>query len=104
MALSMQAVSKKIYQSFDFIDEKSPVSASIPAGTEVTFSMSFANNVDPESVKIELDDGKGKVAGDLKTWGEAFAYVFDKPAQASFMVSGKIDKKSFSYRLNIPVK
>ncbi len=104
MALSMQAVSKKIYQSFDFIDEKSPVSASIPAGTEVTFSMSFANNVDPESVKIELDAGKGKVAGDLKTWGEAFAYVFDKPAQASFMVSGKVDKKSFSYRLNIPVK
>lgn len=105
MALSMQAVSRKIYQSFDFIDETSPISATIPKGTEVTFSMSFSSTVDPESVRIELNDGKGKVAGDLKTWGEAFAYVFDQPAQAYFHVSGKTtQKQNFSYRLNIPVK
>lgn len=104
MALSMQAVSRKIYQSFDFIEEKSPVSAEIPAGTEITFSMSFSSNVDPNSVRIELNDGNGKVTGDLKTWGEAFAYVFNKPATAYFVVSGKAEKTPFTYRLNIPVK
>ncbi len=104
MALSMQAVSRKIYQSFDFIEEKSPVSAEIPAGTEITFSMSFSSNVDPNSVRIELNDGNGKVTGDLKTWGEAFAYVFSKPATAYFVVSGKAEKTPFTYRLNIPVK
>jgi hypothetical protein len=104
MALSMQAVSRKIYQSFDFIEEKSPVSAEIPAGTEITFSMSFSSNVDPNSVRIELNDGNGKVTGDLKTWGEAFAYVFSKPATAYFVVSGTAEKTPFTYRLNIPVK
>jgi hypothetical protein len=104
MAISMQAVSKNIYQSFDFLEEPSPVTATIPAGTEVTFSMSFANDVIPESVKIELNDGKGVVNGDLKTWGEAFAYVFEKPSQAYFQISGKTANKNFSYRLQIPVK
>lgn len=104
MALSMQAVSRKIYQSFDFIDEKNPVSAEIPAGTEITFSMSFANTVDHDSVSIELNDGQEKVTGDLKTWGEAFAYVFKKPAKAYFIVRGRSQKNPFSYKLNIPVK
>lgn len=104
MALSMQAISKKIYQSFDFIDEQSPVSASIPSGTEVTFSMSFDSSVDPESVRIVLNDGANAVKGDLKTWGDAFAYVFDKPAEAYFQINGKSEKGAFSYRLNIPIK
>jgi hypothetical protein len=104
MGLSMQAVSKNIYQSFDFIEESNPKSTSIPAGTEVTFSMSFASGVDPDSVSIVLNDGKGSVRGDLKTWGEAFAYVFAKPAEAFFQISGKKDKQSFNYRLTIPVK
>jgi hypothetical protein len=104
MGLSMQAVSKNIYQSFDFIDETNPVSTSIPAGTEVTFSMSFSSDVDPESVIIELDDGTKPVKGDLKTWGEAFAYVFEKPSKAHFRIRGKTSKQSFSYTLDIPVR
>ncbi|GAB4272058.1 MAG: hypothetical protein Kow0029_10340 [Candidatus Rifleibacteriota bacterium] len=104
MALSMQAVSRKIYQSFDFIDEKAPVSANIPAGTEVTFSMTFDSSVDPQSVKIELYNGKDTVHGDLKTWGEAFAYVFDVPQNCYILVSGKSEKGNFSYKLTIPVK
>ncbi|MGM0598581.1 MAG: hypothetical protein ACQETH_02075 [Candidatus Rifleibacteriota bacterium] len=104
MALSMQSISNDIYQSFDFIENPSPTSHVIPAGSEVTFSMNFANDVDINSISIELRDGKEVISGDINTLGEAFAYEFKNPSNASFRISGSSSRDNFSYSLKIPVK
>ncbi len=105
LALSLKAEAQKVYQSFDFIDGNSQTSADIKAGGEVAFSLNFGSQVEPDSVQIKVSDGAQEIRGNLKRMGESFVYVFPTPTQKAFIeVSGKTEKRSFSYRVGIPVR
>lgn len=104
MAVSIRSEKNKIYQSFDFLDQSTQMSAAIPAGSEVTFSLTMSKKVDPKSVSIRLSDGSQEFAGDIKSMGDSFAYVFPKPSGNSFIqLSGKAEGRPFNYRLSMPV-
>lgn len=104
MALSIRSEKNKIYQSFDFLDQSTQMSAAIPAGSEVTFSLTLSKKVDPKTVSIKLSDGSQEFSGDIKSMGDSFAYVFPKPSGNSFIqLSGKAEGRPFNYRLSMPV-
>lgn len=104
MALSIKSEKQKIFQSFDFIDQGTQMSAAIPAGTEITFSINMSKKVDPKSLRIKISDGTQEFSGDLKNMGESFAYVFPKPSGNSFIqIVGKVANRPFNYRLSMPV-
>lgn len=105
LALSLKAEAQKVYQSFDFIDGNTQTSADIKAGGEVAFSLSFGSQVEPDSIQIKVSDGSQELKGNLKRMGESFVYVFPTPTQNAFIeVSGKTEKRSFNYRVGIPVR
>ena len=105
LAVSLRSEALKIYQSFDFLDGHSQKSAAIKAGNETIFTLNMASEVDPTSVMIRLSDGTNEVKGNLKRMGESFAYTFQTPTPAAFIeVSGKSTKRSFNYRVTIPVE
>lgn len=105
MAISLRAEAQKVYQSFDFIDGNTQTSSAIKAGGEVVFSLNMGTDVNPESIQIKLSDGSQEIKGNLKRMGESFAYVFKNPTESAYIeVSGQTSKRSFTYRVGIPVK
>lgn len=105
LAISLRAEAQKVYQSFDFIDGNTQTSSAIKAGGEVVFSLNMGNDVNPESIQIKLSDGAQEIKGNLKRMGESFAYVFKSPTESAYIeVSGKTSKRSFTYKVGIPVK
>lgn len=105
LAISLRAEAQKVYQSFDFIDGNTQTSSTIKAGGEVVFSLNMGTDVNPESIQIKLSDGSQEIKGNLKRMGESFAYVFKSPTESAFIeVSGKTSKRSFTYKVGIPVK
>ena len=105
LAISLRAEAQKVYQSFDFIDGNTQTSSTIKAGGEVVFSLNMGTDVNPESIQIKLSDGSQEIKGNLKRMGESFAYVFKNPTESAFIeVSGKTSKRSFTYKVGIPVK
>lgn len=105
LAISLRAEAQKVYQSFDFIDGNTQTSSAIKAGGEVVFSLNMGTDVNPESIEIKLSDGAQEIKGNLKRMGESFAYVFKSPTESAYIeVSGKTSKRSFTYKVGIPVK
>lgn len=105
LAISLRAEAQKVYQSFDFIDGNNQTSSAIKAGGEVVFSLNMGTDVNPESIQIKLSDGDQEIKGNLKRMGESFAYVFKSPTESAYIeVSGKTSKRSFTYKVGIPVK
>ncbi len=105
LAISLRAEAQKVYQSFDFVDGNTQTSSAIKAGGEVIFSLNMGTDVNPESIQIKLSDGSQEIKGNLKRMGESFAYVFKNPTESAFIeVSGKTSKRSFTYKVGIPVK
>ncbi len=105
LAISLRAEAQKVYQSFDFIDGNTQTSSAIKAGGEVVFSLNMGNDVNPESIQIRLSDGDQEIKGNLKRMGESFAYVFKSPTDSAYIeVSGKTSRRSFTYKVGIPVK
>ncbi len=105
LAISLRAEAQKVYQSFDFVDGNTQTSSTIKAGGEVVFSLNMGSDVNPESLQIKLSDGEQEIKGNLKRMGESFAYVFKSPTASAYIeVSGKTNKRSFTYRVGIPVK
>jgi len=104
MAVALRSEAHKIYQSFDFIDQAIEKSTTLPAGSEIIFSLSLGKLVDPESISIKMGDGAQEFSGNLKTMGESFAYSFQNASPDSYIeVSGRSGKNSFTYRLTTPV-
>ncbi|HNS08125.1 MAG TPA: hypothetical protein PKN29_00430 [Candidatus Ozemobacteraceae bacterium] len=105
LAISLRAEAQKVYQSFDFIDGNTQTSSAIKAGGEVVFSLNMGTDVNPESIQIKLSDGAQEIKGNLKRMGESFAYVFKSPTESAYIeVSGKTSKRSFTYKVGIPVR
>lgn len=104
VALSLRSEAQKFYQSYDFIDGSTQTTSALKAGGEVVFGLSMSAQVDPESIMIKLYDGSQEIKGNLKRMGESFAYVFATPtADAYIELTGKAGKRSFTYRVSIPV-
>ncbi len=104
-ALSIQAPSESIYQSFNFMDNQTPSLGKITKNTELNFSLNFANNVDRNTVQIEIYDGISKNSGSLDKMGDSFAYKFIQPTENAYItITGSTTEKRFSYTLKVGVK
>lgn len=104
MAVALRSEAHKIYQSFDFAEESTQTSTTLPANSEIIFNIVLGKQVDFESVGINMADGGEEFGGNLRTMGEAFGYSFKNESPNSYInITGRSGKQPFSYLLKLPV-
>ena len=104
IGLSIESSESKLFQSFDFLDSPYQVAGDLKKDSELSFSMSFASQVDTNSVQIEIYDGKDTIGGDLNSFGESFSHVFSAHTPEAYIkITGNSGSHPFKYELKIPV-
>ncbi|HNW35130.1 MAG TPA: hypothetical protein PKM25_09385 [Candidatus Ozemobacteraceae bacterium] len=92
-------------QSFDFLEDPAPTAQSISPQTPLAFTFDCAKNVQQDSVKIEIFDGREKITTSLsKIQNNLVEHIFtNQTADAYIWVYGRTDQAPFSCKVMIPV-
>ncbi|HEY9070429.1 MAG TPA: hypothetical protein VIV61_09225, partial [Candidatus Ozemobacteraceae bacterium] len=105
LSISIQNRATDQSQSFDFIAEPTPTAQSISPQTPLAFSFDYSRNVQRDSVKIEIFDGRERITTSPDAMpNDLVEHIFpNQTGDAYIWVYGRTDQAPFSYKVMIPV-
>lgn len=92
-------------QSFDSLTDPTPTAKAISPKTSLAISVDFAQNVQRDSVKVEIFDGRDRITtSPAEMTSGIVEHIFSiRTADAYVWVYGRTDEVPFSYKVTIPV-
>lgn len=105
LSVSIQNRATNGAQSFDINTDPTPTAQSISPQTPLAISVDFAQNVQRDSVKIEIFDGRDRITtSPVEMKSGIVEHIFENQTTDAYIwVYGRTNQAPFSYKILIPV-